>query len=335
MGIDVAKRKLDVALLDERGKVKSRVFSNDVAGHTAMRSWLRERGATHEGTHVCLESTGPYSDAPALALVDDGWRVSLVNPALPKRFAESQLLRNKTDSTDAKLLAHYCEKMQPELWQPPSKAQRKLRARVDRLQSLKDMRQQEMNRLEGTPDEQTCKSIGEHVSWLDARIAELEKQVTAQIDAKDDSGTGGDQSGDEQLKADAKLLTSIPGLGKTTAAKVLAYLGDLRRFSSAKALAAFIGVTPKRAESGSSVHGQSKISRMGNAYVRQALYMPAVVACKHNPFIKALRARMDAAGRKKKVAVLAAMHKLVHLMFGVIRSGLPFDPQHRSQPASA
>lgn len=324
LGTDVAKRKLDVALLDTRGKIKSRVFTNNAAGHVALMQWLEERGAIKDETHVCLESTGPYSEAPAIALSEAGWKVSIVNPAQPKKFAESELLRNKTDQVDAALLARYCAKMEPELWQPPSLAHRQLRALVDRLQALKDMRQQEANRLEGHDDSSQQKlreSIEEHLSWLDERIAELEQQIDDHIDGHKDT-----------LGKDVKLICSIPGIGRTTVAKVLAYVGDLRRFKSGKALAAFIGVTPQRIESGTSVKGRSKISRMGNAYVRQALFMPALVAARHNPLIKVFRQRLLLAGKTKKSSAVAVMHKLVHLMYGVIRSGVPFDPKY-GQPA--
>jgi transposase len=329
LGIDVAKRKLDVALLDERDKVKSRVFPNDAAGHAALRKWLAERGASQQDTHVCLESTGPYSEAPALALVDAQWKVSVVNPAQPKKFAESSLLRNKTDRSDANLLARYCAKMQPELWQPPSAEHRKLRALVDRVQALKEMRQQELNRLEALVDASARSSIEEHLSWLAARISELEQHIEDHIDPGEDGGPGARDENKVSLKGDVELIASIPGLGKTTAAKILAYLGDLRRFKSAKALAAFIGVTPQRVESGTSVHGRSQISRVGHAYVRQALFMPALVACRHNPVIQAFRDRLVAAGKPKKSAAVAAMHKLVHIIYGVVHSGRPFDPNYR------
>jgi transposase len=320
VGIDVAKRKLDVALLDERGKVKSRVFPNDKAGVTALMRWLEERQVTAAEVHLCMESTGPYSEAPATALADAGWRVSVVNPAQPKAFAQSELLRNKTDSTDANLLARYCATMKPPLWTPLPEAYRKLRALVDRLQALKDMRQQEENRLEGLGGEAqqpALESIEQHLAWLDARMAELEKEIDKHIDDNQDT-----------LKKDAQLLQSIPGLGRTTVAKMLGHLGDLRRFDSAKALAAFVGVTPQRVESGNKI-GRSRISRVGHAYVRQALFMPAIVAARHNPLISPLSDRLRQAGHSKKSSVIAAMHKLLRLMFGVVRSGIPFDPQHR------
>jgi transposase len=316
VGIDVAKRKLDVALLDEAGKVKSKVLANDPAGFALLMTWLRERGADAALTHICLEATGVYSEGCATAFADAGWKVSVVNPALPKDFGKSELKRNKTDATDAGLLARYCSKMEPAPWQPPPPEYRKLRSLVERLQALKDMHQQEANRFEASVEAAAQASINEHLAWLQARIAELEKDIDDHIDGNN-----------ETLGKDAELLASIPGIGKTTAAKVLGLLGDLRRFDSGKALAAFIGVTPRRHESGDSVRGRTSISRAGHASIRHALFMPTLVATRHNPKIKAFRDRLVAAGKSKKSAVLASMNKLVNIMHAVVRHGVGFDPR--------
>ena len=314
VGIDVSKRKLDVALLNDAGKVKSKSLANDPSGFAALMSWLKERGAESVSTHVCMESTGSYSEACATALADAGWLVSVVNPAQPKLFGQSELNRNKTDEMDAALLARYCSKMEPAAWQPPPLEYRKLRSLVDRVQALKDMRQQEANRLEATSERAAQQSITEHLTWLDVRITELDKDIDDHIDSNKDT-----------LSKDSELLTSIPGIGKTTAAKVLGLLGDLRRFSSGKALAAFIGVTPRRHESGTSVRGRTSIGRAGHPRIRHALFMPTLVAAKHNPIIKAFRNRLVAAGKPKKSAALASMHKLVHLMHAIVCNGVAFD----------
>ena len=316
VGIDVAKRKLDIALLDVAGKVKSKVLANDPAGFAVLMTWLKERGADSTSTHVCLESTGVYSEGCATALADAGWLVSVVNPAQPKSFGNSELKRNKTDAIDAVLLARYCSKMEPAAWQPLPMEYRKLRSLVDRLQALKDMHQQEANRLEATLDAKAQESITGHLSWLEARMAELEKDIDDHIDGNK-----------ETLGADAKRLASIPGVGRTTAAKILGLLGDLRRFNSGKALAAFIGVTPQRHESGDTVRGRTHISRAGHASVRHALFMPTLVATRHNPKIKEFRDRLVAAGKSKKSAVLASMNKLVHVMHAVVCKGVDFDPR--------
>lgn len=126
-------------------------------------------------------------------------------------------------------------------------------------------------------------------------------------------------------KRDALLLHSIPGIGNTTVAKVLAYAGDVRRFTNAMALASFIGVTPRQRLSGSSVNGRTMMSRTGHAQLRRALYMPGLVARHHNPALKLFGDRLSAAGLAPKAVVGAVIRKLAHLIYGVVKSGKPFD----------
>lgn len=320
VGIDVAKGKLDVAWLDERGKIKSRVFSNDPKGHAALIVWLRDRVGVTAGVRVCMEATGAYGEAPATALADAGFMVSVVNPARIKGFAQSEWVRNKTDRADAALLARFGQTMRPEVWVAPPPEMRELRALVDRLRSLKDMHQQEANRLEAAMNQASMRaSIEAHMHWLQANIKELERQIDDHIDKH------------PGLREDTKLLTSIPGVGNATAAKVLAYLGDVRRFKNGKALAAFIGVTPRLRLSGSSVRGRSAISRSGHAGVRHCLYMPAMVALKHNPLVSAFAIRLKAAGLAPKAVIAACMHKLALLIYGILKSGMPFNPHFGAQ----
>jgi transposase len=162
-------------------------------------------------------------------------------------------------------------------------------------------------------DQVVSPSIREHINWLQACADKLQTQIDDHIDAH------------PLLAKDAELLNSIPGIGQVTTPKVLAFLGDVRRFANAKALAAFIGVTPRLKESGSSVRGRSMISRAGHAQMRKALYMPALVAARHNPAVRAFSERLRASGLAPKAVVGACMHKLAVLIYGVLRSGVPFD----------
>ena len=315
VGIDVSKRKLDCAVL-LNDKIKTKVVSNDPAGFSLLDGWLRERGIVHEQARLCLEATGPYSEQAALALVELGWTISVVNPARIKGFAQSELARNKTDRADAALLARFCAAMRPSEWTPPSPVYRKLRALVERLQTLKDMHQQEVNRLEAhhaSGEKAVLRDIQGHLAWPDKQIAQLQRRINDHIDR------------DPDLKRDADLIASIPGIGEATVAKVLAYAGNLRRFANGKALAAFIGVSPRLRESGGSVKGRTMISRAGHAALRKALYMPGLVALRHNPVLQIFGGRMKANGLAPKAVVGAAMRKLAHLIYGVVKSGKPFD----------
>lgn len=314
VGIDVSKSKLDCAVL-LNGKIKSKVVSNDRSGFALLNAWLQERNAVLDSTHLCMEATGPYSEQAALALADFGWMVSVVNPAR-KGFAQSELARNKTDRADAALLARFCAAMRPSVWKPPSPAYRQLRAMVERLQALKEMHQQEVDRLEAhhaSGETTVLPNVKSHIAWLDEQIAKLQGEINDHID------------GHPELKQDAELIASIPGIGEATVAKVLAYAGDVRRFANAKALSAFIGICPRQRQSGSSVKGRTMISRTGHAALRKALYMPDLVALRHNPILQVCGARMKANGLAPKAVVGAAMRKLAHLIYGVVKSGKPFD----------
>ena len=315
VGIDVAKRKFDIALLSNN-KLKTKVFDNTPVGHQAFTVWLHERGAPPEQTHLCMEATGPYSEILAINLVEAGWSVSVVNPARIKGFAQGELVRNKTDWADAALLARFCAAMRPSLWTPPPVEWRELRGWVDRLQALKDMHQQESNRMEAhqaSGQTHLIQDVQIHLDWLNKKIEQLTRDIHDHIDRYPD------------LKRDAALLNSIPGIGDTTIAKVLAYAGDVRRFANAKALAAFIGVTPRQRLSGSSVKGRTMMSRTGHSELRRALYMPGLVARRHNPMLKIFGDRLSATGLAPKAVVGAVMRKLAHLIDGVIKSGQPFD----------
>jgi transposase len=314
VGIDVSKKKLDVCVATG-DKIKTKVFKNTAAGHAELHRWLLQRELPINAP-IVLEATGPYSEAVAIALSDAGWAVSVVNPARVTGFAQSQMSRNKTDKADAKLLAKFAQRADLTIWEPPSLAVRELRALVDRLQALTDMRQQELNRLEaldqGVPSNVTG-MVEAHVNWLNMQIKTIQSEIDDHID------------GNPELKHDAELMRSIPGIGPRASAQFLAYIGDVRRFKSAKALAAFVGVTPKHKQSGTSINGRTMISRAGHRAARKSLYMPGMVAKRHNPVIVAMARRLEKKGLAPKAIVGASMRRLVHMIYGVIKSGRPFQ----------
>ncbi len=319
VGIDVSKAKLDIALLN-KGKVKNKVFPNTPAGHADLLTWLVKAEVVLGQTDACMEATGVYFEPVALALHSAGMKVSVVNPSCIKGFGKSENIRNKNDAVDAALIARFCLKMEPSAWTPPPLEQRQLKGWTQRLQALKDMQQQEANRLEAQSFsglEEHAAHIKEHITWLKTEIAKLEKEIDDHIDRN------------PALKQDAELITSITGVGKTTAARVLGHLGDIRRFSSAKALAAFLGVTPQQRTSGSSVRGQTVISRAGDTALRAALFMPSMAARKHNPILRAFAERLLANGMAKRAVISAVTHKLVHLIYGVVTNNQKFDPNYQ------
>lgn len=310
IGIDVSKAKLDIALFRE-SKYRVKSIPNTTEGLNTLLDWLNKYQSP--GGHVCMEATNVYWEACALALCAAGYTVSVINPALVKAFAQSEGIRSKTDTVDARLLARFCQEKRPEPWVAPSITEQTLRALVLRHQALTEMHTQEQNR-KWVARAVLRESIEEHLCWLDDEIKRIEKAIDQLI--KDDTDMGHRQ----------KLLDTIPGLGPRTIAVLLAYVGHVLRFESARQFAAFAGLTPMLYESGSSVRRRPRLSKVGHAFLRRALYMPAMVALYRTAWGKAFRERLAANGKPPKLIIGAMMRKLAQVAYGVLKSGQPFNP---------
>jgi transposase len=311
LGIDVAKAKLDCALRLPEGKFKSKVVENNPKGFQALIEWLAKHGAT--APHVCMEATGVYWEDVAEYLSDQGMTVSVVNPAQIKAFGASQMVRTKTDKVDARLIAGFCFERSPAPWQAPTPSEQTLRAMVLRLEALQTMRTQEGNRLEVARDA-VKPGIASHIEWLEKEANTLIKRIREHID------------NDPNLKDKQALLDSIPSVGERTNATLLAFYANFERFGNARQAVAYAGLDPRQHESGSSVKGKPRLSKIGHAFLRKALYMPAMVALYKTDWGKRFRERLEAAGKPAKLIIGAMMRKLVHIAFGVLKSGKPFDP---------
>ena len=310
LGIDVAKAKLDCALLLPTGQFKSKVVANSPEGFVGLAQWLKKHDADH--ARVCMEATGVYWEALAEFLADAGFRISVVNPAQIKAFGGSRLVRTKTDRVDARLIAEFCQAMQPPLWVAPSARERQLRALILRLDALQRMHTQESNRL-GVAREAVREGIERHLAWLREEIMAVTKAIAELIDQ------------DPDLRRKRELLDSIPGLGERTISTLLAFYAESARFDNARQCAAFAGLNPRQQLSGSSVHGKTRLSKVGHALLRKALYMPAMVTLYKTTWGRAFRARLSQAGKPPMLIIGAMMRKLIHVAYGVLKSGQPFN----------
>jgi transposase len=312
LGIDIAKDTFDACLL-AAGKSWTGQYENSARGFTQMSRWVQQHAA--EPVHACMEATGQYGEALADYLYQAGHAVSVVNPARIKAYAQAKLRRNKTDKADAQLIAEYALREQPALWSPPPAAFKELQALVRRLEDVQAMSQQENNRLKsGTSLPRVMADLEAHLQFLKGQLDQLKQAIQAHIAAN------------PTLQQQAALLTSIPGIGKLTAAKLLGEIRAVTEFEDARQLAAYAGLTPRNFSSGTSVRKKACLSKMGNANVRKALYMPALSAKKHNPIVQAFCQRLLKAGLRPKQVIGAAMRKLLHLVYGILKSGQPFDP---------
>ena len=319
LGIDVAKAKLDCCLLLPQGHAH-KAFANTPAGWSKLRDWAMDL-SQGKPCHFALEVTASYSEGIATFLAQDGQRVSLLHPARVRFAALAAGSGNKTDKADARVIAHYCRQQNPPLWQPPSPELRTLADLVRRREDLLEMLQQEKNRQEQQClDKAVRQSLQRCIRALEREMARLEKAIVQHVQSH------------PQLASQAALLESIPGISTLTAHKILAELGgDAKRFASSSAAAAYAGLAPCEHRSGTSVRRKTQLSKRGNPRLRKALYFPTVTALSHNPLIKTFYERLVASGKRKMVALAAAMRKLLMIALGVLRSGQPFDASRAQQ----
>ena len=312
LGIDISKDHFHVALLKGEKRAKYQQFTNDSEGFAALRQWQQQQQI--EPVHGCLEATSIYGHALAIYLHQAGHSVSIVNPMRIKGYAKSQLSRTKTDRADAKLIAAFCRDLHPAPWQPAEAEVIKRQAYTRRLDALDQMLTQEKNRLKITPEELKA-DIEDPIKYLKEQVKTVKKRFLDHIQSY------------EHLQEQHDLLTSIVGVGDDTAAGVLAEIGSIKHFDSARQLAAFAGLTPQEHESGSSVKGKTRLCKIGNRRLRKALYFPALNLISRCPQVQAFRERLLAAGKNKMQVVGAVMHKLIRVIYGILKSGKPFGPK--------
>ena len=287
--------------------------ANDSDGHKELLRWLSGQGAGPEKTSVCMEASGNFEKAVAQRLYEEEYRVSVVNPRRIKGYASSQLQRTKTDSADAALIARFGRREDPRPWTPPSASESRLQELTRARQALKKEKTRAQNRLDETDDEAVRRAHRGLLDEIDRQIEDLEEEIEEHIQEN------------PKLESRCSLLDTIPGVGLQTAAIVVSELGSPDRFESARQAAAYAGLVPSHHQSGTSVRGNPQMSKIGNARLRRAMYFPAMTALRFNEAIKAFGDRLKERGKEKMVIIGAAMRKLLHICYGVLKSGQAFD----------
>jgi transposase len=299
---------LDVVLRFGGKELKHR-FQNSQKGFRELIGWLMSLHVDH--VHACLEATGIYTEAVAEFLHEKGHTVSVVNPLRVKRYAESDLKRNKTDQVDARTIADFCQIKDPRPWHPMPMEIKRLQDLTRRLGSLERMLGSEKNRLEAA-SETVRPSLKRTISALSKEIQQVKSLIKQHIDDHPD------------LKEQRELLESIPGIGRKTAEMLLSEL-QFRQYGSARSVAAEAGLSARKDKSGTSID-RTRLSKVGSSRIRKALYLPAIVATKHNSIVREFANRLSRKGKAPMQIVCAAMRKLLHIAFGVIKNNRPFDP---------
>lgn len=309
VGLDVAKASVVGAARPSGARWQG---ASDPAGLETLAAWLRSQAPTL----VVLEATGGYEAPVALALGLADLPVVVVNPRQVRNFARATGRLAKTDALDAAVLAHFAEAVHPQPRSLPDTATQELHALVERRRQLVALRVAETQRLQQSHSAAVRAHIQRHLDWLrdevDALTYELEQRVRAS----------------PLWRAQEELLTSVPGIGPTTACVLLADVPELGRLSQ-RQLAALVGVAPLNRDSGGSVHGARAVWG-GRAAVRASLYMPTLVAVRYNPVLRAFYQRLLAAGKPPKVALVACLHTLLTILNALLKHQTAWQPRPAS-----
>lgn len=312
LGIDISKKTFDVALVIG-DKTRTKAFENDEQGFETLTTWLNKYGIGNIA--ACLEATGTYGEALSEYLHGQGHTVYVVNPARIYSHAKSKQLRAKNDKLDAKIIAEYCrihDDLRP--FEPLPAEVKHLQQLDRRIADLKDTLVREKNRLESANHPELIRSsILRSIAFIEAEITALETDIDDTIGKI------------PELAKNRELIEGTKGLGPVTSRMFIIDFGSFKSFDSARAAAAYSGLTPFTRKSGSSLNNHGNISRMGNNRIRQVLFMAARAAAKYNPVFKALYDRLRAAGKAYKVALCAIARRIVHVAYGMIKHQRPFD----------
>lgn len=314
VGVDISKDWFDVEIPQFKHKER---FDQDTSGFKLLLKRFKKYGITQ--ARVCMEATGLYFEILAEFLHAQGHEVVVVNPQCIKAFSRSELRRSKSDPLDAALIASFCEQKYEHLhiWQPLPANYKEIRELLRRRQALVEFRAAEKNRLKaGFSSPSVVSSIRTMIALFSKQIKELERSVFEIVDA------------DQELNQLVNLADSVSGISRLTAAIVLVEVP--RVLWSGRLAATFAGVIPAKESSGTTLR-RSYLSKVGSARLRHALYMPALTASQKNPLLKPFYKRLLDRGLKKKQALVAVMRKLLHLIFGVLKTRKEFDPLYESK----
>jgi transposase len=305
VGIDVSQEYLDVAIAGQKRVLR---VANDEAGLRSLAQDLQ----SSEPQLIVMEASGGYERRPATVLLGATLPVSIVNPRQVRDFARPLGRLAKTDTIDARVLARFAEVLRPEPARVSEESHEQLRELEQRRRQLVEMIVAERNRLRHAP--RTADRIEEHLRWLEQEVKRTGEEIAGLIDF------------DPELQAKAAILESVPGVGRVLSVTLISGLPELGRLNR-KEIAALVGVAPLNWDSGK-LRGKRAIWG-GRAHIRNVLYMAALVAARRNPAIHALYIRLCEAGKPKKVALVAAMRKLLITLNSMVRTGTTW----RAKPA--
>ncbi len=310
-GIDISKDVFDVT----DSKSNHHQFENNYKGFKQFKKALNEM------SHCVMEATGYYHYKLAYYLQEEGFKVSVENPLSVKRFIQMKLSKIKTDKSDSKLICEYAKQVDLKLWKGHSKQQLECLQIIRTLDVYTKQGTMLKNKIHGevtlgNPSLAVVRSLKRLLKHLEKETNNLEEKLLKTV-----------KSTHQDLLTRIK---TVPGIGVKTATTLIVLTDGFERFNSAKELCSYSGLTPIIRQSGSSVNGRSRISKVGNKKLRNLLFMCSFNACKYNKACKALYDRIVAKGKSKKLALIAVCNKLLKQAFAIAKSGLVYDQDYRS-----
>lgn len=326
VGIDISALKAQVAIQTANDRIAQLSITQHEAGFEQLVTALKTLGCSPSTCLVVMEATGVYWMRLATYLYEQGWAVSVINPAQAHYFARALLQRSKTDQVDALTLTLLAARLQPACWQPASATQEALCQHLSQREACLQMLQQERNRLHALRQRplavpQVVAHLQAHIDFLRAQIAQLDAQLQQLI------------ADDPAWHSAATLLRSIKGFGPVVTSWLLTATHRFTACQSPEQVASYAGLVPRLFESGSSVRARPALGFAPHDRLRQALYMASLSAVQHNPVIRAFYQHLLAQGKPKKVALCACARKLIHIAWAVVMKQQPFDPAFALRPA--
>ncbi len=316
LGIDVGKVDLFCHLIDQDESFSAE-FKNTAPGIKRLTAWVHKI-ANKKTIHTCMEATGHYTRLVSYTLTESfNGQLYVVNPRQIKAFGNRRLRRNKSDKADAKLIAQFLIAEQNELTEFVPKTIDE--QAIQEISNQKEYYVREIVKFKTqiqSRDTTFCKkSIERIIKALEKESQKLEDQLNKLIQK------------DTQKQINKELLLTTPGLADRTVNLLIAQLPQIDQFSSPRQLAAWIGVTPKHYESGTSGRKYTPITKMGSASLRCGLFLPSMSAMTHNPVIKAFADRLRENGKKGKVIVIACVRKMIHIIYAILKKQEAFNPE--------
>ncbi|MFA4839923.1 MAG: IS110 family transposase [Candidatus Neomarinimicrobiota bacterium] len=313
MGIDVSKETLDYSMYDGKTHVRGSLKNHP----KGIKQFFGQYDHKKDTLHVVMEATGTYHLRLIAYLYGAGFKFSVMNPLIIKRYSESKMFRAKTDSVDACLISIYGYEQSPPLFIPRAKHQQEMINLLKAVEDLIETRSEYERRLEAlnqNPDAMgvVIRSFKQLIRTVNSKIERLE-QMALQI-------------AETHYNDDLRRLVSIKSVGEKTAVVILAYFGCFENFESSKQVMSYIGSNPSPHRSGTSIYGRGSISKKGNSYIRKQLFMTTLTAIQHNPACKDFYNRLREKGKEHKVARIAAMNKLIKQIFAIVKYQRTFDP---------